>query len=627
MCGIAGILRFDDRPVDRGALERMLTHIDHRGPDGRGVEVYPHCGLAHSRLSVVDLMGGHQPMHVAVQHNEPDLVLVFNGEIYNHRTLRRLLEARGHQFRSDHSDTEVLVHGYREWGTELPKHLHGMFAFAIRDLGQRELFLCRDRIGKKPLYLYQDDRRLLFGSLISAVHAGLEQTPEVDPAALMQYLTFGYTFHDSLLTGIRELPAAHWTLIDAQGGQRSERYWQPPPISRSSTQLGATRAIEELLTEAVGTRLEADVPLGCFLSGGIDSSLIAAMAQRRMGDTKLQTFNVAMPDAAYDESNWALRVAEHLGTEHHVLHAEPRIEDDLRAIIAVTGEPLGDASLLPTYWLSRATREHVTVALSGDGGDELFGGYTRYRALRWLQRWRWAARWLPTDALDAGSEKSLRHRLARLARSAAHREPAGQYLEMIRLFDPEQLGRLGIPTIAPVDAPPGWRDDLPGIEAARQWDLMHYLPFDLLRKVDRSAMAVALEVRCPMLDTQVMDLAGHLPLHVLMPGGQPKGLLRRVAEQYLPRAVVRRRKMGFAIPLGQWFRDDGGEMLREHLLHRDHLEDLGLRPDRLRALIENHAADRADHTHRLFALLGLALWRQWLKAPAPWQPIGAGART
>jgi asparagine synthase (glutamine-hydrolysing) len=622
MCGIAGILRFDDDAVSREALERMLSFVAHRGPDGRGVETYERCGLAHSRLSVVDLMGGHQPMHVTVQQADDDLILIFNGEIYNHRTLRRLLESRGHQFRSDHSDTEVLVHGYREWGTELPKHLHGMFAFAVWDIGKQQLFLCRDRIGKKPLYVWRDGKHLRFASLISAIAGSLDELPAIDQVALSQYLTFGYTFHDSLLEGIREVPAAHWMLIDANGREQAERYWQPPPLSKTSTKLGATRAIEELLIESVSGRLEADVPLGCFLSGGIDSSLIAAMAQKLCKGEKLKTFSVAMPDAAYDESPWATKVAAHLETEHHVLRAEPNIEADLRALIAVTGEPIGDASILPTYWLSRATREHVTVALSGDGGDELFGGYARYRALGLLAQWRGLARLLPADLIDTGREKSRRHQLARLARAARYPNPGAQYLDIIRLLSPRQLGWLGVRTVAPMDAPPGWRDDLPPIEAARQWDLMHYLPFDLLRKVDRSAMAVALEVRCPMLDTQVMDLAGHLPLSVLMPGGRPKALLREVASKYLPPDITSRPKMGFAIPIGRWFREDQQPLLRQYLLEQKFLEPLGLRIDRVEKMIQQHAAGRADHSHRLFALLSLAIWLQWLTDPKPWQPSG-----
>ncbi len=556
-------------------------------------------------------------MHIEGCGELPPLSLVFNGEIYNHRRLRKLLEKRGHRFASDHSDTEVLLHGYREWGDDLPKHLDGMFAFAIYAStpsgGGGELFLCRDRVGKKPLYIRRDPRQLVFASLISGLVAGCSSLPGVDPDALADYLTFGYTFGRSLLEGVTEVPAGHWMRIDAAGRVQTQRYWQPAPLSRSSTRLGAADAIEELLTDAVTSRLEADVPLGCFLSGGIDSSLIAALAQKQLTDARLQTFSVAMPDARYDESQYADQVARHIGAEHRQLVAEGDVEHDLKHLVSICGEPPGDASILPTYWLSRAAREHVTVALSGDGGDELFAGYDRYRALRLLRSHRWWLRHMPDALLDHPDPKGGRHRFARLIRAARHSAPSRQYLDMVRLFTPRQLGWLGVDAGPAPDAPPEFPDEADPAEAARRWDLHHYLPFDLLRKVDRASMSVALEVRCPMLDRQVVDLASHLPVGVLTPGGHLKGLLRQVASKHLPGAIVHRDKMGFAIPLGDWFRNDLRDALRNHLLRADHLETLGFRLSRVEKLIHDHDRRAADHTHRLFALLSLSLWLDWLK--------------
>ncbi len=620
MCGVAGILKLDHQAPEPELLDRMARHLRPRGPDGQGRDADGPCALLHTRLSVVDLMGGHQPMTVPQRNRDGELTLTFNGEIYNHRALRRRLESLGHAFVSDHCDTEVLLHGYREWGTELPKHLHGMFAFAVWDTRKQELFLVRDRAGKKPLYAYRDDERFVFASLIGAVLAGLKHTPEIDDEALSTYLAFGYTFERSLLRGVFELPAAHWMRIDKHGSQQTERYWQPPPLSRTSTQLGAVDAIEELLTEAVVARLEADVPLGCFLSGGIDSSLVAAIAQRQLGDTRLQTFNVAMPEARYDEGPWAQVAADHIGAEHHTLRAEPHVEDDLQRLIATHGEPTADSSVLPTFWLSQAARRHVTVALSGDGGDELFGGYDRYRALRLLGRWRGLLKLMPS--LRGGDGKSKRARLGRLIAAARHDDQRKQYLSMIRLFRPDQVGELGVTLGQPIDSPPGWDSEADPAEAARRWDMLHYLPYDLLRKVDRASMAVALEVRCPMLDTQVYDLAGHLPLSVLMPGGVSKALLKKVASKYLPGAVVRRPKAGFSVPIGRWFRDELRDTLRSHLLDDRHLvETLGCRHDALYQLIADHESGRTDHAHRLFALLTLSMWLAWLKDPVAPEPL------
>ncbi len=619
MCGIAGIIRFDDRPIERERLERMLGHIRHRGPDGSGIAEYPRCGLVHTRLSIIDLLGGQQPMHVARHDDHGPLHLVFNGEIYNHRYLRKRLTKRGHAFSTDHSDTEVLLLGYREWGRNLPKHLHGMFAFAIWDEDRRELFMARDRAGKKPLYVRRDGDELAFASLIGTLIAGGADKPPINRDALLNYLQLGYTFGQSLFDNVVEIPAANWMCVAADGRIEYQRYWQPPPISRHSTALGAVDALREVLTEAVQSRLESDVPLGCFLSGGIDSSITAAIAQqclKERGDERLKTFSVAMPDIAYDESEHAAGVARLIDAEHTVLMADPSdAVDDLERLMAITGEPNADSSLLPTHWLCRAARQHVKAAISGDGGDELFGGYDRYRALRLLQTHRWWVRALPASLLDSIHAKSAGARLARLVHAArAGADPSAQYRRMIRLFAQPDIVELA-PDLAPglnhTPPLPDWPEEYDQVHAAMRWDLVHYLPFELLRKVDRASMAVALEVRCPLLDTPVLDLAGHLPAKVLMPGGRPKGLLRTLAAEYLPRDIVQRPKQGFAVPIGSWFRG----RLREPLtacLQGDELSQLGLDPTHVRRYLDEHLASRADHTHRLFALLQLAFWARWL---------------
>lgn len=644
MCGIAGIVRFDEQPISPDRLGAMLAHLKHRGPDGEGISDHGRCALVHARLAIIDVLSGKQPMHLTPQRavvseridaNVPQrgstggLHLVFNGEIYNHQELRAKLELRGHVFKSDHSDTEVLLYGYRQWGENLPKHLHGMFAFAIWDDQSRRLFLARDRAGMKPMYIRYaaDGGELMFASLVATLVAGLEpgQRAGVNREALLNYLRLGYTFGESMVDGVREVPAAHFMRIEADGQMEVRRYWRPPPISKHSTSLGAVDALDEVLTEAVVQRLEADVPLGCFLSGGIDSSVIAAMGQRRLtqrdGGGRLRTFSVAMPDATYDETRYAQRVADHIGADHTVLQcAVGDAMADLRRLMAVTGEPTADSSLLPTHWLCKTARPFCKAALSGDGGDELFGGYDRYRAMRLLARHRGWVKLLPT-ALLRGHPKSRRVRLGRLADAAkAGPRPEQQYQSMIHLFRDADIAEL-LPGLIQQAGPPqpelsDWPEGPDLAHAAMRWDLQHYLPFELLRKVDRASMAVALEVRCPLLDTQVCDLAGHLPTAVLMPGGRPKGLLRELGARYLPADIVRRPKRGFAVPIGDWLKTHLRDELHDHLFN-GHLETLGINPAVTRQLFDEHTQHRADHTHRLFALLQLSLWVQWLCSDPP----------
>lgn len=622
MCGIAGIFRWDDQPIEVGRLEGMQRRIACRGPDAQTSQVAGRCGLVHVRLAVLDPVGGHQPMVLKRPRagGAGDLSLIFNGEIYNHRELRRQLETLGHRFTTDHSDTEVVLHGYAAWGEDLPNHLRGMFAFAVHDGGDGSLFLARDRAGKKPLFLHRSPRELVFASLVSAVAGALDHTPAIDSGALLNYLTFGYSFERSLFDGITELPAGHWMRVHRDGRSEQARYWSPPlPLGKPPFGVLYRRRdnialVRTALHEAVVSRLEADVPLGCFLSGGIDSSIIAALAQQELSrrGERLKTFSVAMPDARYDEGPHAKMVAEHIGAEHHALTAEPHVEEDLKLLIASMGQPLGDSSILPTYWVSRAARRHVTVALSGDGGDELFAGYERYRALRLLRHHRWWLRvlaMLPLERFGGGEQKSLMARFARLAQAARRSAAAQQYLNIVRLFTPQQLQALGIEAMA--GAMPNWPEIADRVDAARRWDMEHYLPFDLLRKVDRASMAVALEVRCPMLDTAVYELAARLPRRVLMPRGRPKGLLRRVAAQLLPRQIVRRPKMGFAVPIGGWFGTSLRPMVQGHLIDAPSLAELGLRREGVETLVSQHMRGEADHSQRLFALLSLSMWQQW----------------
>jgi len=614
MCGLAGIFRFDDAKPDFDRLRAMQRQVLNRGPDGHGHVIEGRCALAHTRLAVIDPAGGEQPMTRERDAHGPGLAVVFNGEIYNHRKLRRELETLGHRFRSDHSDTEVLLHGYRAWGTALPGRLNGMFAFAIHDRQRQCLLLARDHAGKKPLYAHRDAQRVIFASTVGAIVAGLESTPEIDQFALDHFLTFGYTNDRAIVQGVEELPAGWWRLIHHDGTTEETAFWSPPDPDDLTPPVEPFEAVRKALRKAVVRRLEADVPLGCFLSGGVDSSTIAAIAQDRLRSRggRLQTFSVAMPDVRYDESQWARYAAQHLGTEHHELVAEPHFEDDLRRLIASAGEPFGDSSVLPTYWVSQAAREHVTVVLSGDGGDELFAGYDRYRAMRMIGRHRWWLRLVPTRLFGRGEQKSFGARLCRLVEAAEPADAAAQYLSIIRLFGRDKLDALGVhgPII---DAAIDWPHTPDPADAARRWDFTRYLPYDLLRKVDRASMAVALEVRCPMLDRNLCDLALRLSTRQLMPRGRAKAMLRRIAADRLPAEITQRRKMGFAVPIAGWFRKELRPLLTGRLLDATALTDLGYRRDTLEKMIAQHASAKLNHAHRLFALLNLSMWLDWLR--------------
>lgn len=599
MCGIAGILRYDDEPVDRAALLRMQEVLTCRGPDDRGLFVDGRLGFVHTRLAILDPAHGRQPMTL------PDrkLTVVFNGEIYNHRELRADLEATGCRFTTDHSDTEVLLHGYRTWEGDLPTYLRGMYAFAIWD--GEELFLARDRVGKKPLFIYQAERFFMFASTPAVIRAALPGKVNLDRDALHGYLAYGYTVAQTPLSGVIELPPMKTVLLSPR------RSSTPPPRSTESIGAADAEKFTRLITEAVRMRLEADVPLGCFLSGGIDSSLVAAIAQQELAKRgeRLKTFCVSMPDADYDEAPFARRVADHIGSEHHELRAEPKVEEDLLFLTRTMGEPFADSSILPTYWLSRAAREHVKVALSGDGGDEVFVGYERYAAARFLQTHAWWLGKVPAFRFG-GEQKTRRAKLRRLAEAARLPTEAKQYLSLVRLFTDEQIRSLGVKARNLRAEDYGEDQFLDTAASARWWDFMNYLPGDLLRKVDRASMAVGLEVRCPLLDEKVADAAIASKIEDLMPGRRTKQMLRDVARPFLPAEIISRKKMGFAPPIGGWFNGPLQAMLRRWLLDEPHLESIGLRRAMVEALIRDHAQGR-EHTHRLYALLSLSMWLAW----------------
>lgn len=655
MCGIGGILRTDGEPIPDEWLDAIDARIAYRGPDGQGrfrdkIEIDTPDGkktvevaFVHRRLSIIDHEGGDQPM---VSENGRDkseglVAVVFNGCIYNHRELRTELEGKDHKFVTNHSDTEVLIHGWREWKEKLTDHLEGMYAFAIWDREAASLYLARDAFGEKPLYIRETQTLIegdvygvpvtAFASDASSLTAMPAPEKVCGDSCRMQWLIpqimFGYES--------RFLPGPDLIEIDTVGPGCSLHRVGVNPISDVETNLinlcgqaDSKESIEQLINNAVAGRLEADVPLGCFLSGGVDSSLIAYFAMKHKPD--LQTYSVRMNDKRYDESEFAQTVAKHLGTNHTTLEIAPNPAEDLIHLIKILGQPFGDSSILPTYWVSKAASEHVKVAISGDGGDELFIGYERYLAAPLLARHHKLLSRIPSAILRKAHPKSKIAKFARLGDMASDYPVLG-LTAMEALFTIKQIEDLN-PQI--VDT--RWKcsidqghtivesleclsrvcdaDDEP-IKMLRDFDLDYYLPNDLLRKVDTASMACGLEVRCPFLDRDLARAALAMPIDQLIPGGKRKGLLRNIARKYLPAEIVDRPKMGFAIPIGEWFRNDFGGMkvlLLDHLQSTEPFGPIELNKKAVQKFIDEHMSNKRDHSQRLFTLLTLSIWAKSL---------------
>jgi asparagine synthase (glutamine-hydrolysing) len=573
MCGIFGALNLSaPRPVGEPLLRAMGRVLHHRGPDAEGFYAEAGFGFGMRRLSIIDVTAGNQP----IANEDRSVWVVFNGEIYNYRDLTRQLQARGHRF-STSSDTEVIVHLYEEHGAECVRRLRGMFAFALWDRSRRLLLLARDRLGIKPLYYSITGGRLTFGSELKAVLVDPEVRRDIDPHALSAYLRYGYVADPlTILATVRKLPPGH-LLVAERGSVQTRCYWDAAPLfAAPARRTGGAADPEELdrrLAEAVRLHLVSDVPLGAFLSGGIDSSLVVALMARSLGHP-VKTFSMGFDDPAYDELPYARDVARHLGTEHQDLVLEPQSLDIVPRIAWHLDEPFADASALPTYFVSRLARRSVKVVLSGDGGDELFGGYDRY--VTHLRR-RWA------DRIPGSIRQSVLRPLAGLlppgmpGRRFLHSITLGsdrRYLDSISYLPPALQGALLSPDILqqlPQDPDASYRRHLEGVRfpsvlgRLQALDVKTYLPADILTKVDRMSMAHSLEARVPLLDHPLVEYVGGLPATDKMRGPTTKYVLKQIARRYLPAHIVDRRKQGFAIPLARWFRGDLNGFLRDVL--------------------------------------------------------------
>jgi asparagine synthase (glutamine-hydrolysing) len=633
MCGIAGRFNYDPhRPIDRDLIVAMTDAVAHRGPDAAGYYEGPGIALGHRRLSIIDLATGDQPLG----NEDGSVQVIFNGEIYNFADVRTELIAAGHVFRTS-SDTEVIVHGYEQWGARCVDRFRGMFAFAVWDRTARRLLLARDRLGVKPLYYAElPGVGLVFGSELKSLLEDPAVSREWRADAVDAYLTLLYVpAPDTIYRSVHKLPPGHVLIADANG-IRTSQYWDleftgDGDATREDAYL---EELDALLREAVGLRLVSDVPLGAFLSGGIDSSTVVAY-MKDAGDRPPVTIAVGFDQQAYDEVQHAETVARHLGCEFHPLVADPRVEDLLPRLAWHFDEPFADSSAVPTYYVSKAARQLVTVALSGDGGDELWAGYARHRVEHWEQRARaslggarhfagWLGRALP---LSVRGSRSLRHLAFAADQAYALKHAYG-------MFEPDAKSRLYTrdfsDAVRDADVFAGFRSayrecaSADPMDRALYVDARTYMIDDVLTKVDRMSMAVSLEAREPLLDHKLLEFAARVPISLKLKGGRSKYLLRRLLERRVPRSITERGKRGFAAPIGDWLRGPLAPMTAD-LLMDGRLRQRGIFEQREIDRIWNaHRTRRADHPHRLWQLVMLELWfRQFIDR----QPTRSARRT
>jgi asparagine synthase (glutamine-hydrolysing) len=627
MCGIAGKLYFDaTRPIDRERLAAMTTVLAHRGPDADGYYVGPGIGLGHRRLSIIDLATGDQPLA-----NEDHTVrVIFNGEIYNFAEIRHELEQAGHAFRT-HSDTEVIVHAYEQWGEAAVGRFRGMFAFAVWDEPHRRLLLVRDRLGVKPLFYSVGAHGITFGSEIKSLLEDPDVPRDWSATALDAYLVLQYVpSPHTIFEHVAKLPAGHLLVADDRG-VAVKRYWDltftgDGDPSRENEYLDR---LDALVTESVGLRLLSDVPLGAFLSGGIDSTTVVA-AMVETCDNRVLTTSVGFDEQAFSELEHARLVARHLGCESHEEVVHPDIVDLLPKLAWHFDEPFADSSAVPTYYVSAAARRHVTVVLSGDGGDELWAGYARHRVERWEARARawlgpaggWIAGSLATGLpLSIKGTRALRHLALTPAEACAQKHAYGLF-EAPRDFYSHDFAR----SVRGADPFAGFREAYSActspdpVDRALYVDVKTYLVDDILTKVDRMSMAVSLESREPLLDHKLLEFAATIPSSLKLKNGQGKYLLRRLLARRVPRSIVDRPKRGFEAPIGEWLRGPLAPMA-DALLLDGRLKGRGVFDERAVARIwREHREGVRDHRHRLWSLVMLELWfRQFFDAVRPAQ--------
>lgn len=626
MCGICGIINTGENAgPDEALVRRMCKAISHRGPDDEGVYAEKSgisAVLGHRRLSIIDLsQAGHQPM----SNEDATIWLVLNGEIYNYKELRDELKNKGHIFKSN-TDTETVIHLYEEYGKDCVKLLRGMFAFAIWDKKKQSLILARDRVGKKPLLYYHGNGKLIFASEFSGLLESGYVKKEIDHEAIHYYLTFGYIPAPlTIYKGVRKLLPAH-TLVFENNELKIDRYWSLDYSSKLEIgESEAARRTIELLTEAVKIRLNSDVPLGAFLSGGIDSSVVVALMSR-LSDRKVKTFSIGFNEAGYSELEYARNIAKKYNTEHNEFIVKPNAIEVLPLLVERYGEPYADSSCIPSYYVSLETKRYVTVALNGDGGDESFAGYERYQGMLMSDAYQNIPAMLRSGIRSLGGllpdSINAKNRLRNIKRFllAADLPTMHRYLRWIGVFDTNSKGSL-------------YSDDFknrvsgkdpaiflePHFETSRKLNMVDralsadtnmYLPNDLLVKMDIASMANSLEARSPFLDHKVMEFAASLPAGYKIKNYVKKYILKKAIKGLVPDENVYRRKMGFGIPVGEWFRKEMKGFLCETVLSKAAAARNYFNIDAVKEMADNHIERRADHTYQLWALLMLELWHK-----------------
>ncbi|MGH2538598.1 MAG: asparagine synthase (glutamine-hydrolyzing) [Candidatus Promineifilaceae bacterium] len=626
MCGICGLVSWAGPPPDEGLLRRMGHSLRHRGPDDDGIYLDQTAGLACRRLSIIDLQTGRQP----IGNEDGSLWLAYNGEVYNYRPLRAELERRGHIFRSL-SDSEVVLHAYEEYGPACLERFNGMFAFAIWVPAERRLFLARDRLGIKPLYYWAGREELVFGSELKAILVHPAAPRELNLSALDHFLALEYIpGPQTIFNGIHKLPAGHWLLAEA-GNVQLRRYWDVAPAEVAGDERSCAEQLTSLLDDAVRLQMVSDVPIGAFLSGGLDSGAVLA-SMSRASPEPVRAFSIGFDDASYNELPYARLVARACGARHEEAVLAPDIAALAAEIVCHLDEPFADFSLFPTYLVSKLARQSVKVVLSGDGGDELFAGYDTYVAQQMDRYYRWLPGSVRRRTLPAAlarvpprpAKKGLVNRAKRFVEGAGMPAAFGHARWMIfmsqaeraALFRPEVQSGLyenGRPLLWALRA----HFEAGGFEGlARQQyvDLKSYLVDDILTKVDRMSMAVSLEARVPLLDHRLVEFALNLPPHMKLRRGRTKALLRRAMAGRLPPEVLTKPKQGFSIPLKHWLRGPLRPLMRD-LLAPDSLRRGGIfEPATVGRWLDEHSAGRANHSHKLWALMVFELWRQGIPA-------------
>ena len=622
MCGICGKINFDSKPPDEQALRKMAAVLSHRGPDDGGFYIKNNVGLGHRRLKIIDLSdAAHQPM----ANEDGSIWIVCNGEIYNFQDLREALEEKGHIFRSK-SDTEVIIHLYEEKGVDCAKELRGMFAFAIFDENKKRLFLARDRIGKKPLYYAVNNEALIFASEIKSILQDPSISRGINLNSLDLYLTYQCVpTPRTIFSGIEKLPPAH-TLVLEDGKIQIQRYWQISYQNRHKLKEEEyCQRILDIFSEACKIRMTSDVPLGAFLSGGIDSSAVVAMMSK-FSSKPVKTFSIGFKEESFNELEYARKVAKLFHTEHHEYMVKPDALEVLPKLIWHFDEPFADSSAIPTYYISKITRQEVTVALNGDGGDESFAGYERYPAVKIADIYgflpgfiRSSIAYLSQGLPESTQKKDFLKRFKRFVKAGClSREK--RYAYWMSAFDSEQKRSLYSQDfknrLGKIDSgeyiTDAYRQLDTGDFIAKTLfvDVSTYLPNDLLVKADIASMANSLEARSPFLDHKLMEFAASLPSDLKLKGLTTKYILKKALKGILPQEILQRSKSGFGVPVGNWFRNELKDYARDILLSLKSLKRGYFQEDAVKRLLDEHILGKTDHGQRIWSLINLELWHQ-----------------